>query len=309
MVNVSTSVTSERHTVTVKRSTQPVGNRASTVLGRRLGGELLRLRDAAGKTQQQAAQSINATGTKIVKMERGWVPMRDPDIRVLCEFYGMEDPKVLARLLDLARLDRERRRARGWWRNRLDSGALAEFIAMEDIASRIRNWQSALVPGLLHTPGYTRALAVADSGWDDPDEIEHWVEIKQQRQQRLLGERPVQLHALIWEAALRQQVGGPEVMRTQLERLLESAELPNVRLQVLPFWAGAHSCIAGPFSIMSFTEDGALDVVQSDTISGMVWVENEAESSVYSVMFDRAARLSLAPRDSVTFIDNLRKGM
>ncbi|MFI5792640.1 helix-turn-helix domain-containing protein [Streptomyces sp. NPDC051677] len=278
-------------------------------MGRRLGGELLRLRDAAGKTQQQAAESINATGTKIVKMERGWVPMRDPDIRVLCEFYGLDEPTSLARLLELARLDRERRRARGWWRNRLDAGATAEYIAMEDIASRIRNWQSALIPGLFHTPEYTRALAVAEGDWDDPDEIERWVEVKQRRQERLSGERPLHLHAVIWEAALRQQIGGPEVMRAQLERLLEHAELPNVRLQVLPFRAGAHPCISGPFSILSFAEGEALDVVQSDTVTGMVWAENESESSTYSVLFDRTSRLSLAPRDAVTFIDNLRKEM
>ena len=96
-------------------------------------------------------------------------------------------------------------------------------------------------------------------------------------------------------------------MRAQLERLLESAELPNVRLQVLPFRVGAHPCITGPFSILSFTEGEALDVVQSDVITGMVWVESETESSAYSVMFDRTSRLSLAPRDSVTLIDNLRK--
>src|SRR5206468_2530948 len=93
-------VTGVGHTVTMTRPTQPRQGQVSTVLARRLGGELLRLRDTAGKTQQQAAESINATGTKVVKMERGWVPMRDPDIRVLCEFYGLDDPKALARLLD-----------------------------------------------------------------------------------------------------------------------------------------------------------------------------------------------------------------
>ncbi|GAA3498138.1 hypothetical protein GCM10019016_052410 [Streptomyces prasinosporus] len=87
------------------------------MLGRRLGGELLRLRDAAAKTQQRAAEVIGATNSKIVKMERGWVPMRDPDIRALCEFHGPADGKAVTRLLGLARLDRGRRKAKGWWRN------------------------------------------------------------------------------------------------------------------------------------------------------------------------------------------------
>ncbi|MDX2679504.1 helix-turn-helix domain-containing protein [Streptomyces sp. NY05-11A] len=289
--------------------TSPLGNRTSTVLGRRLGGELLRLRDAAGKTQREAGDVINASNSKIVKMEQGWVPMRDPDIRALCEFYGLNDSKAVARLLELARLDRERRKARGWWHNSLDAGATAEYVAMEDIGARIRNWQSSLVPGLFQTSEYTRALAVAEGSWEDPDEIEHWVGIKQKRQGRLLGERPLQLHAVIWEAALRQQVGGPSVMRAQLERVLELAELPSVRLQVLPFRAGAHPCITTAFSIISFTEDEALDVVQSDTINGMVWVENRIESDTYGTLFDRTARLSLAPRDSVTLIDSIRKEM
>ena len=302
-------VTRRGQTVTVNRSTQPANNRASTVLGRKLGGELLRLRDAAGKTQQQAAESINATGTKIVKMERGWVPMRDPDIRVLCEFYGVEDSRVVGQLLELAKLDRERRKAKGWWRDSVATGSIAEYVAMEDVATRIRNWQAALVPGLLQTPEYTRALGVSDESWEDPDDIERMVQVKQRRQERLLGERPLQLYAVIWEAALRQEIGSPTVMRTQLERLLELAELPNVRLQVLPFRAGAHPCIGGPFSIISFAESEALDVVQSDTVTGMVWVENEVESNTYSVLFDRTARLGLAPRDSLTLIDSLRKEM
>jgi DNA-binding XRE family transcriptional regulator len=293
--------------VTVKRSTQPAGNRASTVLGRRLGGELLRLRDAAGKTQQQAAESINATGTKIVKMERGWVPMRDPDIRVLCEFYGAEDRKAVGRLMELARLDRERRKAKGWWQHSPNAGALAEYIAMEDIASRVRTWQLSLIPGLFQTAEYARSLAVSDGVWEDPDEIERIVEVRMRRQGRLHDERPLEVYAVIWEATLRQLVGGPNVMRAQLAHLLDVAKLPNVRLQVLPFHTGGHPCITGPFSIVSFAETEAVDVVHVDTIVSTVWVENEPESATYSSFFDRTARLSLAQHDATLLIDRIRQ--
>ncbi|WP_416974355.1 helix-turn-helix domain-containing protein [Streptomyces sp. 4F14] len=289
--------------------TTPLGNRTSTVLARKLGGELLRLRDAAGLTQRQAAEAINATNSKIVKMEQGWVPMRDPDVRILCEAYGLEDQEALARLLELAKLDRERRKARGWWRGSVGDGAMAEFIAMEDVASRVRTWQPSLIPGLFQTSGYTRALAVAEGRWEDPNEIERIVEVKQKRQGRLLSEDPLHYHAVIWEAALRQQVGGHSVMRAQLERLLEFARLDNVRLQVLPYRTGAHPCIAGPFSVISFAGDKALDVVHADTIMDMIWVENEAESDTYATLFDRTSRLSLAPHDSVALIDSLYKEM
>ncbi|MFE7031130.1 helix-turn-helix domain-containing protein [Streptomyces sp. NPDC057621] len=289
------------------RSTQAAGNRASTVLGRRLGSELLSLRDAAGKTQQQAAESINATGTKIVKMERGWVPMRDPDIRVLCEFYGQHDRKATARLLELAKLDRERRKARGWWQHSPNAGALAEYIAMEDVANRVRTWQLSLIPGLFQTADYARSLAVSDGVWEDPDDIERIVEVRMRRQARLHGEHPLNLYAVVWEAALRQLVGGPDVMRAQLEHLLQVAQLPNVRLQVLPFRTGGHPCITGPFNIVSFAETEAVDVVHVDAIASTVWVENPAESSTYSNFFDRTARLSLAQHDTTQLIERIRQ--
>jgi DNA-binding XRE family transcriptional regulator len=295
--------------VTVTRSTQPRQGQVSTVLARKLGGELLRLRDAAGKTQQQAAAAISATGTKIVKMERGWVPMRDPDIRVLCEFYGLDDPKVLGRLLDLARLDRERRKAKGWWRSSPHPGTLSEYIALEDAASRVRTWQLSLVPGLFQTAEYARSLAISEGAgvWDDPDEIERLVEIRMRRQARLHEQRPLQVYAIVWEAALRQLIGGPDTMRAQLEHLLEVAKLPNVRLQVLPFHTGGHPCIAGAFTIISFAETEAVDVVHADTIASTVWVEDEGESTAYSTFFERTARLSLAQQDSAQLIDTIRQ--
>ncbi|MEV6943086.1 helix-turn-helix transcriptional regulator [Streptomyces sp. NPDC051172] len=285
------------------------GNRASTVLGRRLGGELLRLRDAAGKTQQQAADVLNATNSKIVKMERGWVPMRDIDIRALCELYGLDDPEALARLLNLARLDRERRKAKGWWQHAPQAGAIAEYIAMEDVASQVRTWQQAFIPGLLQTPEYTRAVVVSEGLWTDPDEIEGVVDVRMKRQARLSGAEPLQMYAVVWEAALRQQIGGPEVMRAQLQHLLDVAQLPNVRIQVLPFRAGGHACMAGAFNIISFAEAQAVDVVHVDSIAATVWVESESESTMYGSFFDRTARLSLAPKDSLSLIESIREVM
>jgi hypothetical protein len=143
--------------------------------------------------------------------------------------------------------------------------------------------------------------------WEDPDEIERLVEIRMRRQARLHDERPLQVYAVIWEAALRQLIGGPATMRAQLEHLLDLTKLPNVRLQVLPFRTGGHPCITGPFTIISFAETEAVDVVHADTIVSTVWVENEAESAAYSAFFDRTARLSLAQHDSALLIDTIRQ--
>ncbi|MEU9186116.1 helix-turn-helix transcriptional regulator [Streptomyces sp. NPDC048484] len=278
-------------------------------MGRKLGGELLRLRDASGKTQHQAAQTITATNSKIVKMEQGWVPMRDPDIRVLCEFYGLEDPKAVARLLELAKLDRDRRKAKGWWQHTPQAGAMAEYIAMEDVATGVRAWQQALIPGLLQTPEYTRAIVVSEGLWNDPDEIEGIVDVRMKRQDRLSGPEPLRFYAVIGEGALRQQVGGPEVMRAQLQHLLKTAQLPNVRIQVLPFRAGGHACVGGSFNILSFAETDAVDVVHVDSIAATVWVENDTESATYTSFFERTARLSLAPKDSLRLIESISEDM
>lgn len=287
----------------------PSGNRASTVLGRRLGGELLRLRDATGKTQQQAASVLDATNSKIVKMEQGLVPMRDIDIRALSECYGVEDPKTLRRLLALAKLDRERRKAKGWWQHSPQASGIAEYIVMEDAASEIRAWQQSLIPGLLQTPEYTRGVVVSEGLWQDPDEIEGVVDVRQKRQARLSESDPLQFYAVIGEGVLHQQVGGPDVMRAQLQHLIEVAELPNVRVQVLPFRAGGHACIGGSFNVLSFAEAEAVDVVHVDSIAATVWVENEADSTTYSSFFDRTARVSLAPKDSLRLIENICEDM
>jgi hypothetical protein len=280
-------------------------------LGRRLGAELLRLRDTAGRTQAQAAAVISATNSKVVKMERGWVPMRDPDIRALCEFYGLSDRRAVTRLLELARLDRERRKAKGWWQHSPHPGSLSEYLALEDAADRVRTWQLSLVPGLFQTAEYARALAVSEGVgvWDDPDEIERLIQIRMRRQERLHSDRPLQVYAIVWEAALRQLIGGSGTMRAQLDHLLTVAELPNVRLQLLPFHASGHPCITSPFTIISFTETDAVDVVHADTITSTVWVEDEAESRAYSTFFERTARLSLAPHDSTQLINTIRREM
>ncbi|WP_371536719.1 helix-turn-helix domain-containing protein [Streptomyces sp. NBC_00466] len=285
------------------------GSRASTVLGRKLGGELLRLRVAAEKTQAEAAAALSATQTKVVKMERGWVPMRDPDIAALCRFYDVQDADVVRQLLQLAKADRERRKVKGWWNDTPSLALQAEYISMEDVALRIKQWQMALIPGLFQTPEYTRAMCIADLMWEEIDQIEDVVAGRAKRQARLYGDNPLKIHAVIWEAALRQLMGGPQVMGRQLAHLSHLAELPNVQIQVLPFRAGAHPCVGGPFHVLSFAEDEAVDVVHMDTPRSTIWIENAEESALFTTLFDRASRAGLSPYDSVRFIDSLSKEM
>ncbi|MFF1922254.1 helix-turn-helix domain-containing protein [Streptomyces sp. NPDC058221] len=286
-----------------------LGNRVSTVLARQLGGQLLTFREAAGLNQTQAAGALSAQAAKVAKMERGWVPFRDPDIVALCRLYGIDGPEVVDGLLRLAKLDRERRRAKGWWASPLTAGNLREYIAMEDVALKVRTWQLALIPGLFQTPEYTRSLAVAAVSPDEIDEVERIVEVRLRRQRRLGGATPLRVHAVIWEAALRQMIGGPQVMRQQLEHLRELAEEPTIDVQVLPFRAGVHSCGGGSFNILTFAEEGAMDVVHMDGLRNTNWVEGVEESASYTELFARTCALSLSPYDSMRVVESIAKGM
>ncbi|QNP75859.1 helix-turn-helix domain-containing protein [Streptomyces roseirectus] len=277
------------------------------MLARKLGGELLRLREAAGLTQPQAAAALSATAAKVAKMERGWVPIREPDIRALCKLYGEEDEAVIERLLAIAKADRERRKAKGWWNQYPQLPAMVEYVALEDIATSIRTWQVAIIPGLLQTPDYARALVVGNGLWDDPNVIEPFVESRTARQARLGGENPLDLWAVVHEGALRQLVGGSEVMRAQLGHLRDMAQQSNVSLQVLPYHAGAHPGMTSAFSVVSFAEPGALDVVHVDTTSSTLWLESDTDADHHNGLFERIARLSLAQRNSVKLIEGIMK--
>lgn len=285
------------------------GRTITTVLGRRLGGELLRMRETGGLRQSHAAEALTASVTKVAKMERGQVPMRDPDVRALCHLYGENDEAVIGKLLALAKADRERRKAHGWWNQYPQLQSMVEYVALEDIATNIRTWQLAIIPGLLQTVDYARALAVGNGHWEDPDEIEPFVESRMARQARLDADNPLELWAVVHEGSLRQLVGGREVMRAQLEHLLDMVRRPNVKLQVLPYLAGAHPGMTSAFTIVSFAEPGALDVVHADTTSSTLWLESDTDADHHNTLFERITRLSLAQRNSVRLIDGILKEM
>ncbi|MBP2060954.1 hypothetical protein J2Z30_001956 [Streptomyces iranensis] len=257
-------------------------------------------------TQTHAAKVLTGSTTKVAKMEGGWVPMRDPDIRALCELYGLSDPAAVGGLLELARVDRERRKAKGWWNEFPNLGDMQEYVALENAATSIRTWQLCLVPGLLQTPGYARALAMGNSTKGHPDRGETLVATRIARQRRLSEEPILDLWAVVHESALRHRVGGPAVMREQLKRLEEAAQQPNITIQILPFEAGEHLGMGGAFNIISFAEPGAMDVVYTETAFGQLWVEGGDEAAQHQELFEKIARDALAESESRSFIEALR---
>ncbi|MEV7867179.1 DUF5753 domain-containing protein [Streptomyces sp. NPDC088124] len=281
------------------------GKTVSTVLGRRLGSELLRMRLRCNLGQAAAAKALTASATKVAKMERGLVPMRDPDIRALCHLYGEGDEDAVGRLLELAEADRDRRKAKGWWDHYTDLRSLVELVTLEDIATHIRSWEVAVLPGMLQTPDYARALAMGSGAWPDPEKIEPFVEARMARKARLLGEQPFELWVVLHEGVLRQLVGGRTVMKKQLRQVLDTARHPNVKVQVVPYSAGAHPTMGIAFSILSFAEAGALDVVHMDTASSGVWLEGDADAEHHGQLFGRLAQMGLSEHDSAALINGI----
>ncbi|KOU07406.1 DNA-binding protein [Streptomyces sp. NRRL F-5755] len=270
-------------------------------MGRRLGGELMRLRTAAGLRQPHAAKALTASTTKIAKMEGGWVPMRDPDIRALCELYGA-DIETIGYLLELARLDRERRKARGWWVDFPLTGNMKEYIALEQAATTIRVWHPTFIPGLLQTPDYIRVLRRDAAVTPRADQDETFVAARLERQRRLHEPRPLRLEVVLHEAALRHTFSDASIMFDQLQHLLAVGKLPNVAVRLYPFNAGVTAGLETPFNIISFSDDGAMDVVYVEVPLTQLWIEGGEGAAKYRGLYEKIAQRALSETDSRSLI-------
>ncbi|MBU3862890.1 helix-turn-helix domain-containing protein [Streptomyces sp. 4503] len=280
----------------------------STVLGRQLGDELRRFRESAGLSTADAAEVLDCTKGKISRIENGHVPVRTPDLNALMHAYDVEDSEARERLAALARRANRRRRD-GWWRQyeSVLGDAYRDQIEMEAICDSIRTYEVQLVPGLLQTAEYGRAVTVASRSWQTPEEIEQFVQVRLTRQERLVGETPMDFWAVLSEGVLRQQVGGPAVMRAQLEHMAAMAEQSNITVQVLPFSRGAHSSMFGPYLLLSFPQLASLDLVLSETPTGNIWMERELEVARYRELFDDARTAALPPTESLAVIRRVAK--
>ena len=280
----------------------------STVLGRQLGDELRQFRDRAGLSTAEAAVFLDCTKGKISRIENGHVPVRAPDLTALLQAYGVDDAAARERLAALARRANRRRRE-GWWHQygSVLGDAYRDQIETEAICERVRTYQAQLVPGLLQTEEYGRAVTVASRIWQTPEEVEQFVRVRLTRQQRLTGESPMEYWAILAEGALRQQVGGPAAMRAQLEHIAAMAELPHITVQVLPFSRGVHPGMFGPYVLLSFPQVASLDLVLTETPTGNIWIEREADVARYQELFDTARTTALPATESLGLIRRIAK--
>jgi transcriptional regulator with XRE-family HTH domain len=270
-----------------------------TVRRRRLGMELRRLREAAYMTIEDLAHHLECSTSRVSRIETGKTVARSRDVRDMLDLYRLTDDKQRADLLTIAKQAQQK----GWWskfEGALEAG-LDTYLGLEASAASLRMFQANLLTGLLQTEEYARAVVTA-AQITDPKVVEHLIAVRMRRQELLTKPDPPELWAVADEAVLRRPIGGPAIMRAQLMRLAEMAELPNVRLQVLPFARGSHAGLDGPFTIISFPDPTDLDVVYIPSPAWNIFVERVKDVRRRALCFDLLRAEALPPDESVEFI-------
>ncbi|WP_406255808.1 helix-turn-helix domain-containing protein [Streptomyces chartreusis] len=273
---------------------------------RKLGAELRALRTGVGLTSGEAARLAGWHQSKVSRIETGASGVKPADVRLLFDVYGVQDAQLRELLLVLAGSDEGGGRHHWWHAYR---GVLPptyrDFISLESQASAMRTLETSVVPGLLQTPEYARAVtraAVGGLNSDADDRLDALVAVRLARQDVLRADPPLKLSAVLDEAVLRREIGGPEVMARQLSRLMEAARLPQVRLQVLPFRAGEHIGLTGPFVIFSFSSTSDLDVVVLDHLTSSLYLERKEDLQAYTEAFNALRIHALSPEESLDYI-------
>ena len=277
------------------------GRRSPTVRRRRLGFELRRWREHAGVTIDYVADRLECSASKISRIETGHTSATPRDVRDMLEIYGVTGG-ASDELVQIARDARQK----GWW-HPYSTVLTGAFVGLETEATSIRAYEQQVVPGLLQTEEYARAMIRAARPDIGIEEVEKRVHIRIERQSLLDQDEPVDLWVVLDEAVVSRPVGGDAVMRRQLERLVDAAALPSVTLQVLPFEAGAHAGMDGTFTILNFAERADTNVVFAENATGGLFLEKSEELRKYQTIFDHIRVAAFRPEESVSLIANLAK--
>ncbi|MFI1441250.1 helix-turn-helix domain-containing protein [Streptomyces fructofermentans] len=280
------------------RSAPTVGQ---VVLGRRL----LDLRERAGLKREEAARILRVTAATVRRMETAEVALKIPYLQLLLKSYGVSDDEAEA-FVALA----EEANQPGWWQRFHDilPGWFSMYVSLEGAAALIRSYEPHFVPGVLQTEEYARGVMQSGAiGQTRPEDIERHVALRMERQALLTRADAPRFWAVMDETALRRPVVGPEVMRDQIDKLLEAAKLPNVTLQVAPFSSGPHAGTYGPFVLFRFAMPELPDMVYSEYLTGAVYLDARAEVATHLEVMDRmAAQAATAHRTKEILLD-LRK--
>jgi transcriptional regulator with XRE-family HTH domain len=276
-----------------------------TVLRMILGRQLQALREKAGLSYAQAAAAIYSSEWTIRRMERAEGGLKLLTLKSLLVAYGVTDVREIDAFLSLAR-DASRP---GWWHSYSDvlPGWFKVAVGLEESASLIRAYEPQVVPGLLQTEAYVRAITAASFPSEKQEDSERRVALRLARQDLLRRPAPPEYWVILEETVLRRPIGGPDVMLGQLEHLITAAGSPNVTIQVLPFAAGWHPAMYGMFNVFRFPDDAMPDVVYSEGLTSAYYLNKLEETARYAEALDQMAAQAATPDQTVAIMRNILK--
>ncbi|WP_116246269.1 helix-turn-helix transcriptional regulator [Nocardiopsis sp. FIRDI 009] len=267
-----------------------------TVLRILLGSQLRRLRQAKGISRHDAGYAIRASHAKISRMELGQVSFKPRDVDDLLKLYGVDDAGEREALLGLI----SSANAQGWWHQYGDvlPQWFGVYIGLEEAASVIRTFEVQFVPGLLQSEDYARAVIRLSRTATSDDDVTNRVSMRMHRQRRFVEPDAPRLWAVIDEAALHRPYGGADVMRGQIEHLIEMTRRPNITIQVATFAMGGHAAAGGPFSILRFPTPQLPDVVYLEQLSSALYFDKYDDTHRYALTMDHLATQAPPPNET-----------
>ncbi|MGW6195968.1 helix-turn-helix domain-containing protein [Kribbella sp. NPDC055110] len=282
--------------------TEPGAYGGPTALRIMLGVHLRRLREAAGLTRTNAAWEVRGSESKISRLELGRVGFKLRDVEDLLTLYKLDDPDERERLLSMARNANDP----GWWQryDDLTPQWFHSYLGLEMAADLIRTFELQFVPGLLQTRDYARSV-VQLGRQDQPlsrAEQERLVSLRMSRQEVLTRQRPARLWAVIDEAVLRRPIGSREILKAQLEFLIESARRHNVTLQIIPFEKGGYTATGGAFTLLRFNDADLPDIVYIEHLTSAVYLDKREELDTYVVTMDAVSITAAQPRETESIL-------
>lgn len=269
-----------------------------------LGMRLRDLREKAGVSYDQAAKALHVNQTTVRRMEKAEVGLKLPYVEKLLQTYGAEQEEIEV-FLSLA----EDANKPGWWHRFRDvlPDWFSLYVSLEGAASRIRAYEPHFIPGLLQTEDYARALLNIGFPQADPEEIDRRVALRMERQELLNRPDGPHLWVVMDEPVFRLPIGGPDVMRAQIDRLIEAMKMPNVTLQVVPFAAGPHPGMGGPFQLFRFHIPELPDIVYAEGLTGAGYLDERADVAAYLEALDRMGTQATPARRTEVFLREIRK--
>ncbi|MDT0318422.1 helix-turn-helix transcriptional regulator [Streptomyces sp. DSM 44918] len=281
------------------------GSMASTFRSRRLGADLRELREKSGIGSEAVAEEMGFSRPKLSRIEGGEVRVSKNDLKALLHLYGVDDKARQEAFFQAAREAHKH----GWWRAYQDTlpRTYSEYISLEADAVEIKNFEPILIPGLLQTEAYTRAVIHTNPAVLPPADIDERVKVIRERQTVLERKSPARLWAVIGESAIRQTVGGVNVMREQLTHLSGMTAYQHIVIQVLPHTAGAHAGLTGAFVVFGLPQDPS--VVCVENMTGTLYMDSPGERQSYGDAFDHLRAAALNPADSFALIQRVAEEM